>query len=632
MNQQLYQETGFHQIKTMIESLIISDFAKEDFRERTPSSHLQTVEKRLTETEEAMLLLDSGQHVPFMGMTHIKRLTDKIQRGLILEPADLTTYSDFLRSFGLIKKLFAKNQYQLPTLFRYTRDLGDFAAITQEIEASVSGTRVKDDSSRPLRKIRSQIHNLEAEIQHSLDKFTKNPLTAKYLQDRLVIIKDDRYTLPVKTEFQSKINGTIVERSAKGTTVFMEPAGVAKANEKLVLAKAEEVAEVYQILAGLTGLLAEHLPAIHYSREILGELDIILARGKYARSINGKPLKVNDQDHLCLDKVRNPLLGPAAVPLSLTLGADSRGIVITGPNAGGKTVVLRTVALVCLLVASGIPVDSGPATSIPVLQDIFIDVGDQQDLGNALSTFSGHMQHVSQILAATKPHTLVLLDEIGSGTEPKEGAALGIALMTAMYRKGAMVIATTHYGEIKDFALQHQDFRTAAMQFDSQTLQPQYRLLMDQIGNSNAFFIAENKGIPADVIQYAAAILKQEPLDTLRLVFKKPPLPQTKMIAVTRPDFAKGDRVRYNETGEAALFHQQLNENEAEIYLNETMQTVPLRRLTLEMPASQLYPLDYDLESLFTDFHQRKFQRDIDRGSKKAQKQLRKMAEKRQQK
>lgn len=630
MNPQLFQETGFQQIKDEIESLIISDFAKEDFRERTPSTHLQTVTKRLTETEEAMLLLASGQHVPFMGMTNIKRLTEKIQRGLILEPEDLLTYSDFLRSFGLIKKLFTKNQYQLPTLYRYTRDLGDFAAITQEIEASISGSRVKDDSSRMLRKIRSQIHQLEAEIQHNLDKFTKNPLTAKYLQDRLVIIKDDRYTLPVKSEFQSKINGTIVERSAKGNTVFMEPASVAKANEKLVLAKAEEVAEVYQILASLTGLLAENLPTIQYSREILGELDIILARGKYARSINAKPLTVNNQDELRLDQVKNPLLGAAALPLSISLGVQSRGIVITGPNAGGKTVVLRTVALVCLLAAMGIPVNGGPQTTVPLLQEIFIDVGDQQDLGNALSTFSGHMQHVSQILAAAKPHTLVLLDEIGSGTEPKEGAALGIALMTAMYRKGAMVIATTHYGEIKDFALQHEDFRAAAMQFDSKTLQPTYRLLMDQVGDSNAFFIAENKGIPTEVIQYAADILKKQPLDTQQLTFKKVPSPK-EAPPTTSPVFSKGDRVRYNETGAVGLFFQQLTENEGEIYLDKEMLTVPLRRLTLEMPATQLYPADYDLETLFTDFHERKFQRDIDRGSKKAQKRLRKMAEARQQ-
>ena len=632
-NKTIYQETGFDQIIKEIHGNLISDFAKADFETRQPTTHVQTAQKRLAETEEAMILLSSGQHVPFMGMRAIEHLTGKIDRGLVLEASELTEYSDFLRSFGLIKKLFEKNQYQTPTLHRYAAGLGDFSEVTQAITAAVNGALVKDESSRALRKVRSRIHKLEANINQTLEKLLKNPTTAKYLQDRLVIEKDGRQTLPVKTEFQSKFNGTIVERSSRGNTVFIEPTSVAKNNDELILARAEETGEIYQILAGLTGLIAEKLPEIGYSREILGELDIILARAKYSRSIDGKPFTVNDQEELYLDHVRHPLLGSQAVPLTLSLGETGRGLIITGPNAGGKTVVLKTVALTCLCAASGILLHHGGGTRVPILQEIFIDIGDQQDLGNALSTFSAHMDNVSRILHQTKPGSLVLLDEIGSGTEPKEGAALGIAIMEELYSRGALVIATTHYGEIKDFALAHPDFRTAAMAFDEVLLKPKYQLLMDQVGESNAFWIAEEKAVPETVLNRARGYLAGTdyqfvPYKALKKAqSKKTKLAQDEAEVTTTSDFAKGDRVLLTETKESALFYEELEGDMGKVFLDKAFREVPLRRLKLITAATVLYPQDYDLESLFTDFHERKFQKDIDRGSKKAQKKLRKQAE-----
>ncbi|WP_368251728.1 endonuclease MutS2, partial [Enterococcus sp. 2201sp1_2201st1_B8_2201SCRN_220225] len=435
----IYEETGFDQIIAEIKGNIISDFAKKDFDNRRPTNNLQTAQKRLTETKEAMVLLSSGQHVPFMGMRTIEHLTSKIERGMVLEAGELTEYSDFLRSFRLIKQLFEKNQYQTPTLHRYTAGLGDFTEVCEAITQAINGAHVKDESSRGLRKVRSRIHKLESGINQTLEKHLKNPTTAKYLQDRLVIEKEGRQTLPVKAEFQSKINGTIIERSSRGTTVFIEPTGVSKNNDALILARGEETGEIYQILAGLTGLIADKLTEIGYSREIIGELDIIFARGKYSRRIEGKPVAVNDQEVLHLDHLYHPLLGLQAVPLTVSLGEKSRGLIITGPNAGGKTLVLKTVALACLCAASGILLKHGGNSQVPILQEIFIDIGDQQNLDNALSTFSAHMDNVAQILRQTKPASLVLLDEIGSGTEPKEGAALGIAIMEELYLKGALV-------------------------------------------------------------------------------------------------------------------------------------------------------------------------------------------------
>ncbi|MFC0361960.1 endonuclease MutS2 [Enterococcus canintestini] len=622
-------ETEFTKIRTIISQTAISDKGKAAILARKPATQINTVRSWLKETEEAMTILASGQHIPLMGLAQIGHLTQKITKGQILEPSELTEYSDFLRSFQLIQKLFQKNAYQVPTLFAYSQQLGDFSEITKEITGMVNGTRLNSNSSRQLRKARNQVQKIEGEIEAALQKYLRNATTQKYLQERLILKKGDRYTLPVKAEFQNKINGTIIEKSNKGTTVFVEPSNVARLNEKLILAQAEEVAEVYQLLAYLTGLLAAAQEKIVYSLETVVELDIIFARAKYSRNIDGVKMAVNDEEILHLSNVTHPLLGDKAVPLSVSLGTDARGLIITGPNAGGKTVVLKTLALTCLLTAFGVLVHHDGTSNIAVFNEILIDIGDQQDMENALSTFSGHMQNIAEILRHSKRNTLVLLDEIGSGTEPNEGAALGIAIMEQMYQNGALVVATTHYGEIKDFALAHEDFKTAAMAFDAQTLTPKYQLLMNEVGSSNAFWIAEKMQLQKDVIDRSRQLLKQKDYAGKKRVFKK--IGQVQTQRPTLPQFEKGDRVFSSATNKTVLFYEAEGE-EGIVYADDKFFKVPLRRLRLEMAAEKLYPLDYDVESLFHDFHEEKFKKDLVRGSKKAHKQLRKMEKARREK
>lgn len=622
-------ETEFTKIRAIISQTAISDKGKAAILARKPATQINAVRSWLKETEEAMTILASGQHIPLMGLAQIGHLTQKITKGQILEPSELTEYSDFLRSFQLIQKLFQKNAYQVPTLFAYSQQLGDFSEITKEITGMVNGTRLNSDSSRQLRKARNQVQKIEGEIEAALQKYLRNATTQKYLQERLILKKGDRYTLPVKAEFQNKINGTIIEKSNKGTTVFVEPSNVARLNEKLILAQAEEVAEVYQLLAYLTGLLAAAQEKIVYSLETVVELDIIFARAKYSRNIDGVKMAVNDEEILHLSNVTHPLLGDKAVPLSVSLGTDARGLIITGPNAGGKTVVLKTLALTCLLTAFGVLVHHDGTSNIAVFNEILIDIGDQQDMENALSTFSGHMQNIAEILRHSKRNTLVLLDEIGSGTEPNEGAALGIAIMEQMYQNGALVVATTHYGEIKDFALAHEDFKTAAMAFDAQTLTPKYQLLMNEVGSSNAFWIAEKMQLQKDVIDRSRQLLKQKDYAGKKRAFKK--IGQVQTQRPTLPQFEKGDRVFSSATNKTVLFYEAEGE-EGIVYADDKFFKVPLRRLRLEMSAEKLYPLDYDVESLFHDFHEEKFKKDLVRGSKKAHKQLRKMEKARREK
>lgn len=331
--QTIYQETEFTKIIELVNNHIISDYGKALFLEKKPAKSLATAEKRLEETKEAVQLLDSGQQVPFMGLKDIYRLTQKIEKGLILEPAELLEYGDFLRSFKVIGRFTEKNQWQAPTLYRYTKDLPDFTKLSEDVSSKIVRGQLIDDASRNLWKICSQISKIEGAIEKVFSKFLKNN---SYLQEKMIVQKKDRYTFPVKIEFQSKIKGSIIEKSNRGTTVFIEPDSVAKLNEQLILAKAEKTAEVYQILAALTGMIAEKLPEIRLGLDILAELDIIFARAKYSRSIDGKPIQVNQEQVLCLNNVCHPLLKSQAVPLSIELGQDFRGLIITGPNAGGK--------------------------------------------------------------------------------------------------------------------------------------------------------------------------------------------------------------------------------------------------------------------------------------------------------
>ncbi|MBL1224611.1 endonuclease MutS2 [Enterococcus sp. BWR-S5] len=623
MNNKIYQAVQFDTIKNELKKYAFSNFAKKAIEKREPSSSLPTVQRWLDETEEAITILASGQHVPFMGLTRVEQLTNQINKGMVLEPGELIEYADFLRSFRLIAKLFEKNKYQTPILYSYTNDLTDFSQVDATVYEFIQGNRVKSESSKALKQIRNQIAKLEKEIDQRLRKFMANSQNQAKLQDRLILIKDDRYTVPIKAEYKQKIGGTIVDQSSKGTTVFVEPETVRKYNDQLIMEKAAEVGEVYQILAYLTGLIGERMSEITYCIDVVTELEVIFARAKYSRVIDGKKPKINKEERIIFNQVKHPLLN-SPVPLTLNLGIDNRALIITGANAGGKTIVLKSVALVSLMTMTGILVASGEGTDIAVFDDIFIDIGDQQSLENSLSTFSGHMQNLSEIIKKVKRHTLVLLDEIGSGTDPNEGAALAIALMEEMYRKGSLVIATTHFGEIKEFAVKHEDFTTAGMAFDAETLTPKYKLLLGETGESHAFWIADKMKINERVLANAAEYLENRSYDLIKQDFQPTTQPQQAITAAKVYDFSKGDRIRVNDTGKIGLFYEPIDDYQANVYLEKEMLEVPLRRLTLVSTAEELYPMGYDLDTLFEDFADRKYKKDLARGSKKAHKKLNK--------
>lgn len=615
------KQLQFEQIRKEVVARAIGDHTKERLAEMSIPTNLQTVETRQTETKEARTILESSQHVPFMGLTRIVALTDQVKKGLILSPAELIEYADFLRSSRMITRFFEKNQYQTPLLYAYSKNLPDLQSIEDLVYEQIKNQQVADEASRNLRKVRKQIQTVEKEIQDRLLKFLRHPGNKEMIQEAMIVQKGEHATIPIKASYKNKVAGTIIEQSNKGTTVFIEPTVVAKASVQHQLLKAEEIAEEYQILASLTGALAENEQAIDQIIETVTVFDIIFARGKYSREINGITPIINKSERIHLKQARHPLLSEKAVPLDFDLGAEYRGLVITGANAGGKTVVLKTVGLLTLMAMFGLQVPAKDGTELAVFDEVFVDVGDQQDLANALSTFSGHMQNIAQILNKVGRNTLVLLDEIGSGTEPTEGAALAIAIMSAIYEKGALMVATTHYGEIKEFAERHEDFVPAAMAFDREALQPKYQLQVGKTGESQALWIAKKMQMSEDLIQQAQQYLSTKDYSREKRLFKQ----QVKKQEVKNEEkvlFSKGDRVYVTQYKKEALVFEDTGEETIVIFVDNHKETVLRQRLLLKMRAEELYPVGYEIDHLFTDFKTRKWERDIERGSKKAHKKL----------
>lgn len=625
MNLTTTEKIQFNQVREQIERHCVSSLGKKRFKKLQLNAKPVVVTTRYNETEEARALLDAKLTMPFMGLSSIDVFMEQLEKGLLLEASSLIDVADFLRSGRMIRRFMEKHESLAPTLTMYARSITEFTEIEDEIYFSIKNGQVADEASKELRRIRRLIAEKESKIEERLSKFLKNKDNQKQIQEFFVSKKNERFTIPIKAAYKNQVAGTIIETSSKGTTVFIEPTAVTKLNDELAMLKVEESTEIYQILATLSGLILENLVPIQLNLETIAEYDMIFARGKYSRLIQGVTPKLNQRGYIHLVNAVHPLIEANAVPLNFTIGEDYRGLIITGPNAGGKTVVLKTVGLLALMTLLGIQLPADEGTEMGLFEGIFVDIGDSQSLENALSTFSSHIQNIADIMQVAPRNSLVLFDEIGSGTEPNEGAALAIAILEEFYQRGNIVVATTHYGEIKRYSEIHPDFINAAMAFNQTTLTPLYQLLMGESGESNALWIAKKMNLKEHVIQQA-----QRYMEDKEYSLTKASVPKNKTIIDSQTErvesvslLKKGDRVLlldYNENG-LVFEDNPLRETVTVFYKNDYHEVVP-KRLKLEVLATDLYPPDYDLSTLFTSYTERKLDHDINRGSKKALKKI----------
>lgn len=626
MNHITFEKLQYNELKDIVKSYCVSGLGKQLLDKLTPSPNLTVAKNRLNETTEARAILDAEGHVPFLGVSNIDNTIQKLEKGIILDPSELISISDFLRGCRKIKKFMLEKEFFAPVLASYANSMSEFKSVEEEINFAIKANRVDSAASRELKRIRNHIETTEEKIKDRLTKFLNSSANKTYIQEFFISKKDDRYTIPIKASYKNHVQGTVVEISSKGATVFMEPSAVAKLNVELATLKAEEAVEEYQILATLSGLLMEHIREININMELISQYDMVFAKAKFSKHIGGVEPGLNDVGYIKLVNCKHPLLTGEAVPLHFEIGKDYRSLIITGPNAGGKTVVLKTIGLLTLATMSGFHIVADKGTEIAIFDHIFVDIGDNQSIENALSTFSSHMKNLSDIMRASNNNTLLLFDEIGSGTEPNEGAALAISILEEFYHMGCITVATTHYGEIKRFSEMHSDFMNAAMRFNSETLEPLYKLIIGTSGESNALWISKKMNIRETVLQRAKGYINSKDYHLKRVSDSKIRKPKIGNVRTTvKYEFKKGDRVKLLDHNDVGIVYEEMDNffNVAVFYEGEFIK-VNVKRLALELPATELYPEGYDVETLFVDYKDRKLQHDIERGSKKALRKIQK--------
>lgn len=619
------EKLNYNELKEVVKGYCVSGLGKALIDKLEPSSNLKIVNRRLDETSEGRRLIDASYHIPLVGIFNVLPYIDKIEKGSSLDPEDLAIMSDFLRGCRKVKSFIKDKEGYAPTLSSYGESITDLSFIEEEINRCIRGSIVDSNSSRELKKIRRGIDECENKIKEKLDRFLKNSENKQYIQEFFISKRNGRYTIPIKASYKNYVQGTIIESSSKGTTVFMEPSTVSKYTSELAILKAEESVEEYKILGMLTELINEKIREVKINIEVIAEYDMIWAKAKYSNDIDGIKPELNEYGYIKIVNGKYPLI-KNPVPLNFEIGDDYRTLIITGPNAGGKTVVLKTVGILTLAVQSGFHIPAEEGTEISVFNKIFVDIGDNQSIENALSTFSSHVKNLARIIKESSKSTLLLFDEIGSGTEPNEGAALAIAILEELYHKGCITIATTHYGEIKNFSQEHTDFENAAMEFKKDTLEPLYKLHIGKSGDSNALYISKKMGISDSIIERTRKYIETKKynydvINSSKVIKKKEEVEEVNL----KYNYCMGDKVLLLDNNESAIVYKELDElNNLTVFYKKEFIKVNYKRVKLELTASELYPEGYDLNQIFISYKERKLEHDIIRGSKKALKKVRK--------
>ncbi len=626
-----FETLEYGKIKEMIKEFTASDLGKKRIEKLTPSTDIDAISSMLDLTSEGKNILSKSPHIPLHGLHDIEELIAKIEMGGILYPIDLSKISSFLRGCRKTKKFMNNHDYTAPTLSSYRYNITELSEIETEIESSIEGSRVSDKASNELSKIRKKITIMEDRIESKMQSILSSAKYKQYIQDFFVSKRNNRFVIPIKSSYKNQMEGTIVEASATGATVFMEPSAITKLTNELSILKAQEESEEYQILATISGYIALHIKEIKINLEVMAEYDFVFAKAKYSNSINGIEVKINNNDYIKIVKGKHPLLGEEAIPLDFEIGKDYRTLVITGPNTGGKTVSLKTIGLLTMMVQSGLHIPAASGSEIAIFDRVLVDIGDKQSIEQSLSTFSGHMKNIIEIINKARYSTLILLDEIGTGTDPSEGAALAAAILDELYRNGAITIASTHYGEIKDYADQHQGFENGCMEFDPKTLSPLYKLSIGKAGRSNALWISERLGMRPRVLEKAREYIesrqnvginkvKYEIDNTdLKLPKKKTKAVQNKKDSGKDENrFRKGDSVIIGNTDEKGIVYEVDDEyGNVVVLVRNEYKTFHKKRLKLHIKREDLYPPGYDLDVVFVPYNKRRLEHDLRRGAVK---------------
>ncbi|HEY8496194.1 MAG TPA: endonuclease MutS2 [Limnochordales bacterium] len=476
-----------------------------------PQTDPEAVRRALAETGEALRLLERGGHDLLSGIRDVREALARAKLGGVLSGPELLDVAALAGAIRRARRILLNDPDAWPHLAQRALRLGTYLSVEEAIGRCIGQEgQVLDEASPELARLRARMRTLHNRIRERLEAILRSAALRPALQESLITVRNGRQVVPVKQEHKGMIPGIVHDTSASGATVFVEPLAVVELNNELQETRLQEEREVERILRHLSAQVGAEAEGLETGLAVLAELDLALAKARLAQSMRAVAPKLNEEGWIHIIGGRHPLLSGRVVPVDVWLGREARILVITGPNTGGKTVTLKTIGLFGLMAQAGLYVPAEPGTELPVFSGIYADIGDEQSIQQSLSTFSSHMSNIVRILRSADERSLVLLDELGAGTDPAEGAALAMAILDFLLAVGARVVATTHYSELKAYVHSRPGMQNASVEFDPVTLAPTYRLIMGLPGRSNALEIAARLGLPEEVLERARRRLNRQ--------------------------------------------------------------------------------------------------------------------------
>lgn len=614
----------FDKIKERWMSLAVTDHAKEMIAKVSCYLEESELRKQLKDTTNSKILLEKLGAPPLQNVAEAKEILTIAEKGDCLTPYQLERVEKVLVAVMRLKDYLAKGkQYENPLAY-YEENLDAAKALREEISRQIRNGIVDDYASKELRQLRADMLRCEEQMKQKAEQILR--ANKECMADNYCTARNGRICVPVKKEYKFKISGSVIDKSATGSTFFIEPVSVAKYYEELQLLQISEENEVYRILYTLTAMVAESIPLMNENIRLMEKLDFIFSKGKLSIDLDAAAPAINTERRIILKDARHPLMDRALnIPLQFEIGSQARGIIITGPNTGGKTVAIKTVMLSCIMAQCGLHVACKEA-DICMNSSYLCDIGDGQDITENLSTFSAHIKNVLEVLREVHRDSLVIMDEMGSGTDPTEGMGIAIAILEELRKSGCLFLVTTHYPEVKDYADKTEDIINARMTFDKETLKPTYQMVIGEAGESCAFYIADRLGMPNEMLKtavraaYGEAAVKDYQFhkeeNTLqkeaghKLVKVKKTTPRTKLDT----KYHLGDSVMVFPDKKIGIVCEPVNEKGVlRVQLQNKKIWINHKRVKLHVAAAQLYPADYDFSILFETVENRKIKHDMAR-------------------
>lgn len=618
------RQIEFDVIKEQWKKLAVTDQAKEMITEVTCYLVESDLRKQLRDTTNSKILLEKLGTPPLQNVAEAKEILIIAGKGDCLTPYQLERVEKVLVAVMRLKDYLGRGKQYENSLAYYEENLDAAETLREEISRQIRNGVVEDYASKELRQIRTDIIRCEEQMKQKAEQLMR--ANKECMADSYCTTRNGRICVPVKKEYKFKISGSVIDKSATGNTFFIEPVSVAKFYEELQMLRISEENEVYRILYTLTAMVAEAIPQMNENIRVMEKLDFIFSKGKLSMDMDAVEPDINTDRRIILKDARHPLMDRSInVPLQFEIGRQARGIIITGPNTGGKTVAIKTVMLSCIMAQCGLHVACREA-DICMNSSYLCDIGDGQNIAENLSTFSAHIKNVLEVLREVSRDSLVIMDEMGSGTDPTEGMGIAVAILEQLRKSNCLFLVTTHYPEVKEYADTTQDIINARMTFDKETLKPTYQMVIGEAGESCAFYIADRLGMPNEMLKtavkaaYGEAAVRdyrfREEENSVRnqsankIIKVKKAAPKTDLGAKYR----LGDSVMVFPDKKIGIVCEPVNEKGVlRVQLPDKKIWINHKRVKLQVAAEELYPADYDFSIIFETVENRKLKHTMER-------------------